>query len=349
MQSTFDSQDKYEERGRRQVMQGNDDLMGQTMARAPRKRLLDGISIAQVIAASAAAATSMLLASKIGIAGSVIGAAVSSMVTVICSQLYRNALDASAQKLRLRQTAIERPRTDLAGESRRHTQEDPHQRDHLAGNPYVMDPYGNNPYDDDPYAYGDPYNERAAYSGSRIAPTKLRARAAAQRNASARKIALVSAGVAVLAVIACVAVVLALTAGNGLGAKPASIFTTAAPQDERVTAGSPGDIESSEPPTTPSSPSTDTDTGDGDASDTPETGTDPSSPSDPDQGTSGDSGNTDGTTGGSDGTSENSMAKPSGDTTDKTSPSASPAIYAPSKTPVHQPSTNKAVGTASSR
>ncbi|MFR2950939.1 MAG: hypothetical protein ACLTKG_06245 [Collinsella intestinalis] len=48
--------------------------------------------MAQAIAASAAAATSMLLASRIGIAGSVIGAAVSSMVTVICSQLYRNAL-----------------------------------------------------------------------------------------------------------------------------------------------------------------------------------------------------------------------------------------------------------------
>ena len=77
--------------------------IGSTQPIAVRRGLFDGISVAQVIAASAAAATSMLLASRIGIAGSVIGAAVSSMVTVICSQLYRNALDASAEKLKEKQ------------------------------------------------------------------------------------------------------------------------------------------------------------------------------------------------------------------------------------------------------
>lgn len=77
-----------------------DTHIGGTQPIPIKKGLFDGISVAQAIAASAAAATSMLLASRIGIAGSVIGAAVSSMVTVICSQLYRNALDASARKLK---------------------------------------------------------------------------------------------------------------------------------------------------------------------------------------------------------------------------------------------------------
>ena len=47
--------------------------IGQTMAIAPKKGLFDDISIPQIIAGAAAAATSVALASKIGIAGSVIG------------------------------------------------------------------------------------------------------------------------------------------------------------------------------------------------------------------------------------------------------------------------------------
>ena len=46
--------------------------IGQTMAIAPKKGLFDDISIPQIIAGAAAAATSVALASKIGIAGSVI-------------------------------------------------------------------------------------------------------------------------------------------------------------------------------------------------------------------------------------------------------------------------------------
>ena len=60
--------------------------IGQTMAIAPKKGLFDDISIPQIIAGAAAAATSVALASKIGIAGSVIGAAVSSVITVVSSQ-----------------------------------------------------------------------------------------------------------------------------------------------------------------------------------------------------------------------------------------------------------------------
>ena len=74
--------------------------IGQTMAIAPKKGLFDDISIPQIIAGAAAAATSVALASKIGIAGSVIGAAVSSVITVVSSQVYRHFISASAEALK---------------------------------------------------------------------------------------------------------------------------------------------------------------------------------------------------------------------------------------------------------
>ena len=73
--------------------------IGSTQPIAKKEGLFDGISIGQIAASAAAAATSMLLASKIGIAGSVIGAAVSSAVTIVATQLYRRALSAGARKL----------------------------------------------------------------------------------------------------------------------------------------------------------------------------------------------------------------------------------------------------------
>lgn len=170
-----------------------DDLMGRTIVAERPKKLFEGISLAQVIAASAAAATSMLLASKIGIAGSVIGAAVSSMVTVICSQLYRNALDASAQKLKRMQGTMDYPTA----------------RD---GSHAISD------------SKQTPYSTELR-PGARVAPTKLLARAAAERSANARKVAFASAGIAVLAVALCAGVILLSTAGEGLGAKAEPLFT----------------------------------------------------------------------------------------------------------------------------
>lgn len=74
--------------------------IGNTQIMQKEEGLFDGITLPQVIAGAAAAATSVLLASKIGIGGSVIGAAVSSVVTVVSSQLYRKFLTAGARKLK---------------------------------------------------------------------------------------------------------------------------------------------------------------------------------------------------------------------------------------------------------
>ena len=65
-----------------------------------RGGLREGLSVPQVAAGALAAVTSMLLSSKIGIAGSVIGVAVGSVVSTLSSQIYKQFLQASADKLR---------------------------------------------------------------------------------------------------------------------------------------------------------------------------------------------------------------------------------------------------------
>ena len=154
---------------------------------AGRGRILEGISIPQIIAGAAAAATSMLLASQIGIAGSVIGAAVSSVVTVVTSQLYRKFLVAGADKLR-------------------------QGRDALGANHVARADAHRGTGDD-----GAPHP--AGTHGARIAPVKLQARAAAERAANQRKIVLFSAVAAVVAVALCAGAILLATAGQGLGTK----------------------------------------------------------------------------------------------------------------------------------
>ena len=190
-----------------------DTHIGATQPIAVRKGLFEGISVAQVLAAAAAAATSMLLASNIGIAGSVIGAAVSSMVTVVCSQLYRNALDASAQKLRAKQILSSSARIN-----------------HNAEVTNLQD---------------------AAHNGervltARIAPTKLQARAAAERSASKRKVALASVAIAIVAVISCAGLIMLSTQGQGLGTKTPSPFGATA-QEEPVSAGPADELAASRP------------------------------------------------------------------------------------------------------
>ena len=184
-----------------------DERIGFTQPIAPKRGPLDGISAAQVVAGAAAAATSMLLASKIGIAGSVIGAAVSSAVTIICSQLYRRALEASAEKLKASQLGVG---SDGTG-------------------------YG--------VRGGDVYGGEAPHAryGARIAPTSLRVRAANERKATQRKVLAVSIALAIAAVAATAGAILLGTAGQGLGARPAPLIL-AAPVAQTPSSSEPGDV-----------------------------------------------------------------------------------------------------------
>lgn len=198
------AQERYTDSRRTRVYQREQEqFIGQTQAIAPKEKLLEGLSIPQVIAGAAAAATSVALASHIGIAGSVIGAAVSSIVTVLSSQVYRHFLSAGAAKLK---HEPERPGPSSA------------------------------------YVSGYGYSERAAQGyydrqparyGARIAPTKLQARAAAERAATQRKVVMFSVGTAVLAVALSVAIILALTEGKGLGERVPAPWSAAEPAQEQ--------------------------------------------------------------------------------------------------------------------
>lgn len=64
------------------------------------KSLFEGLSGAQLTAGALAAVTSMLLSAQIGIAGSVIGVAVGSVVSTVASQVYKRFLEQSATRLR---------------------------------------------------------------------------------------------------------------------------------------------------------------------------------------------------------------------------------------------------------
>lgn len=170
------------------------ETIGQTQAIPPKKKLFDGVSVAQIIAGAAAAATSVALASYIGIAGSIIGAAVSSVVTVVSSQIYRRFLDVSARKLK--------DAGAIAQASMRTSQSD------------------------------DQASPSQGVRGARIAPANLRERAAAERSATQKKVVAFSILAAVVAVAACAAAIWFGTSGEGIGEKAAPLIpTTTQPVD----------------------------------------------------------------------------------------------------------------------
>lgn len=200
------AQERYTDSRRTRVYQREQEqFIGQTQAIAPKEKLLEGLSIPQVIAGAAAAATSVALASHIGIAGSVIGAAASSVITVVSSQIYRHFLSAGAAKLK---HEPQRPGPSSA------------------------------------YVSGYGYSERASQGyydrqptryGARIAPTKLQARAAAERAATQRKVIGFSVLAGALAVVVCAGAIWLFTAGQGLGQRIDTLWPAANEQTANTT------------------------------------------------------------------------------------------------------------------
>lgn len=188
--------------------------IGQTMAIAPKKGLFDDISIPQIIAGAAAAATSVALASKIGIAGSVIGAAVSSVITVVSSQVYRHFISASAEALKGTHTAVDYP----AGA---YEPVEFDAEEHLGGAATTQ--------------------EMSQIAGrattARVAPNSLRAKAAAERSQTQKKVIIVSIAIAIVAVIACTGAILITTAGEGLGERPEPILSSRTTESDADSTG----------------------------------------------------------------------------------------------------------------
>lgn len=177
--------------------------IGQTMAIAPKKGLFDDISIPQIIAGAAAAATSVALASKIGIAGSVIGAAVSSVITVVSSQVYRHFISASANALKGTHAAVDYP----AGA---YEPVGLNAEEHLGGAAITQ----------------EMRQVAGRATTARVAPNSLRAKAAAERSQTQKKVIVFSIAIAIVAVIACAGAILITTAGEGLGERPEPILSS---------------------------------------------------------------------------------------------------------------------------
>lgn len=177
--------------------------IGQTMAIAPKKGLFDDISIPQIIAGAAAAATSVALASKIGIAGSVIGAAVNSVITVVSSQVYRHFISASAEAIKGTHAAVDYP----AGA---YEPVEPDVEEHLGGAATTQ----------------EMRQVAGRATTARVAPNSLRAKAAAERSQTQKKVIVFSIAIAIVAVIACDGAILITTAGEGLGERPEPILSS---------------------------------------------------------------------------------------------------------------------------
>lgn len=177
--------------------------IGQTMAIAPKKGLFDDISIPQIIAGAAAAATSVALASKIGIAGSVIGAAVSSVITVVSSQVYRHFISASAE-------AIKGTHADVDYPAGAYEPVEPNVEEHLGGAATTQ----------------EMRQVAGRATTARVAPNSLRAKAAAERSQTQKKVIVFSIAIAIVAVIACAGAILITTAGEGLGERPEPILSS---------------------------------------------------------------------------------------------------------------------------
>lgn len=63
------------------------------------RNFFKGISVSSICAGALAAVTSFLFSAKIGIAGSVIGVAAGSIVSAVATQVYKNVLKASGEKI----------------------------------------------------------------------------------------------------------------------------------------------------------------------------------------------------------------------------------------------------------
>lgn len=188
--------------------------IGQTMAIAPKKGLFEDISIPQIIAGAAAAATSVALASKIGIAGSVIGAAVSSVITVVSSQVYRHFISASAKALKGTHAEVDYP----AGA---YEPVELNAEEHLGGAATTQ----------------EMRQVAGRATTARVAPNSLRAKAAAERSQTQKKVIVFSIAIAIVAVIACAGAILITTAGEGLGERPEPILSSRTTEHDADSSG----------------------------------------------------------------------------------------------------------------
>lgn len=185
------------------------------------RKLFSDISAVQVVATALASVTSMLLASYIGIAGSVIGVGVASVVSTLAASLYKKFLADSAEKIKELPDAVKavahhgltEPSTDEEG-----TGKEPGSPDAEAATGKAAEAEGQRSE--------TPQDHPAAHHKKRLI--------------------IVCVLSALIAVAATAIIVYVATTGQGLGAKPEPIIkteierveSTASPDDDSSSSGS---------------------------------------------------------------------------------------------------------------
>lgn len=179
------------------------------------KLLFEDLSFAQVAAGALAAVTSMLFASQIGIAGSVIGAAVGSVVSAVSSQVYKKFISASAEKIKVIPAVA-----NAASSPPSRSDDDARSADSDDGS---GESCAGARCDDVAFAsFGEA--DARAYSN----PDLYRARAVERlRVQRRRRVVLVAIVSSVAAVLASALLVYVLTSGEGIGTKPESVWSPA--------------------------------------------------------------------------------------------------------------------------
>ncbi len=218
---------QFHERMRGGALNGLDDE--QDDGRKEGRRLFSDISAVQVVATALASITSMLLASCIGIAGSVIGVGVASVVSTMAASLYKKFLADSAEKIKELPDAVK----SVAHHGHSAPSEDA------------------KPETADAEAKTDASEKTADHAES-----TAKAGASSEHPAARHKkrLIIICVASALIAVAVTATIVYAATLGQGLGAKPEPIIKTEIEQVER--AAEPADDGSSSTPSEDSAQNT---------------------------------------------------------------------------------------------
>ncbi len=198
---------QFHERMRGGALNGLDDE--QDDGRKEGRRLFSDISAVQVVATALASITSMLLASCIGIAGSVIGVGVASVVSTMAASLYKKFLADSAKKIKELPDAMK----SVAHQGRNAPSEETGPATARAGAKAVA-PVKTDGHADSAARADDPPERPAAHHKKRLV--------------------IICVASALIAVAATAAIVYAATLGQGLGAKPEPIIRTEIEHIERT-------------------------------------------------------------------------------------------------------------------
>lgn len=195
------------------------------------RKLFSDISAVQVVATALASITSMLLASYIGIAGSVIGVGVASVVSTVAASLYKKFLADSAEKIK------ELPDAMKSVAHHGHTAPSKNAEPEATGvEAKATAPEKITDHADSAARADDPPERPAAHHKKRLV--------------------IICVASALIAVAATAAIVYAATLGQGLGAKPEPIIRTEIEHIERT--APPADDSSSSAPSEDDGQNTDT-------------------------------------------------------------------------------------------